>query len=73
MVVLPSTGASRYHNYFIDGGTSPEFFLYILVHVIQQVSLLCFKIEPKNQEGLHSVETRVVAPTPHKTVRMQPA
>jgi hypothetical protein len=28
MVVLPSTGASRYHNYCIDGGTSPGCFGY---------------------------------------------
>jgi hypothetical protein len=26
MVVLPSTGDSRYRNCFIDGGTSPEYF-----------------------------------------------
>jgi hypothetical protein len=26
MVVPPSTGASRYHNCCIDGGTSPEYF-----------------------------------------------
>jgi hypothetical protein len=26
MVVLQSTGASRYHNCYIDGGTSPEYF-----------------------------------------------
>jgi hypothetical protein len=26
MVVLPSTGASRYHICCIDGGTSPEYF-----------------------------------------------
>jgi hypothetical protein len=26
MVVLPSNGASRYHNYCIDGGTNPEYF-----------------------------------------------
>jgi hypothetical protein len=31
MVVLPSTGASRYHNYCIDGGTSLENFGYLLV------------------------------------------
>jgi hypothetical protein len=31
MVVLPSTGASRYRNCFIDGGTSPEYFGYTLV------------------------------------------
>ena len=31
MVVLPSTGASRYHNCCIDGGTSPENFGYHLV------------------------------------------
>jgi hypothetical protein len=30
-VVLPSTGASRYHNCCIDGGTSPENFGYHLV------------------------------------------
>jgi hypothetical protein len=28
MVVLPSTGASYYHNYCIDGGASPEYFGY---------------------------------------------
>jgi hypothetical protein len=26
MGVLPSTGASRNHNFCIDGGTSPEYF-----------------------------------------------
>jgi hypothetical protein len=26
MAVLPSTGASRYHNCCVDGGTSPENF-----------------------------------------------
>jgi hypothetical protein len=31
MVVLPSTGASCYHNCCIDGGTSLEYFGYILV------------------------------------------
>jgi hypothetical protein len=31
MVVLQSTGALRYHNCCIDGGTSPEYFGYILV------------------------------------------
>jgi hypothetical protein len=30
-VVLPSTGASRYNNCCIDGGTSPEYFGYTLV------------------------------------------
>jgi hypothetical protein len=29
-VVLPSTGASRYHNYCMDGDTSPEYFGYRL-------------------------------------------
>jgi len=33
MVVLPSTGASRYHNCCIDGGTSLENFGHHLVHV----------------------------------------
>jgi hypothetical protein len=31
MVVLPSTGASRYHNCYIDDGTSPEYFGHYLV------------------------------------------
>jgi hypothetical protein len=35
MVVLPSTGASRYHNFCIDGGTSPEYFGYN--HVIPKM------------------------------------
>jgi hypothetical protein len=33
MVVLPSTGTSRYHNWCIDGGISPEYFGYTLVHL----------------------------------------
>jgi hypothetical protein len=41
MVVLPCTGALRYHNCCIDGGTSPEYFGYTLVligdHVIWQI------------------------------------
>jgi hypothetical protein len=37
MVVLPSTGASRYHNCCIDGGTSPQYFGYTLVHIRQTV------------------------------------
>jgi hypothetical protein len=32
MVVLSCTGASRYHNCCIDGGTSPEYFGYTLVY-----------------------------------------
>jgi hypothetical protein len=32
MVVLPSTGASHYHTCCVDGGTSPEYFGYTLVH-----------------------------------------
>jgi hypothetical protein len=35
MVVLPSTGASRYNNCCIDGGNSPECFGYTLVHCRQ--------------------------------------
>jgi hypothetical protein len=31
MVVLPSAGASRYHNCCIDSSTSPEYFVYSLV------------------------------------------
>jgi hypothetical protein len=34
MVVLPSTGALRYHNCCIDGGTSPEYFGYHLVRTL---------------------------------------
>jgi hypothetical protein len=33
MVVLPSTGASRYHNCCIDGGISPKYFGHALVYV----------------------------------------
>jgi hypothetical protein len=32
MVVLPSIGASRYHNCCTDGSTSPEYFEYNLVY-----------------------------------------
>jgi hypothetical protein len=31
MIVLSSTGASRYHNCCIDGGTSPEYFGFTLI------------------------------------------
>jgi hypothetical protein len=34
MVFLPYTGASRYRNCCIDGGTIPEYFGYFLVYVI---------------------------------------
>jgi hypothetical protein len=37
MVVLPSTGALRYHNCCVDGGTSPENFGSTHVHVQQIV------------------------------------
>jgi hypothetical protein len=37
MVVLPSTGASRYHNCCIDGGTTPEYFGCTLVHRHTQI------------------------------------
>jgi hypothetical protein len=33
IVVLSSTGALRYHNFCIDGGTSPEYFGYPVVHL----------------------------------------
>jgi hypothetical protein len=33
MVVIPSTGASRYRNLCKDGGTSSEYFGYTAVHV----------------------------------------
>jgi hypothetical protein len=39
MVVLPSTGASRYHNCCIDGGNSPEYFGYPLVFIKIKQSL----------------------------------
>jgi hypothetical protein len=32
MVVLPSTGSSRYHNCCVDDGTSSEYFGYTIVH-----------------------------------------
>jgi hypothetical protein len=51
MVVLPSTGASRYHNCCIDGGTSPEYFGYTLVYFIRDRPVLLdsgiFKIREK--------------------------
>jgi hypothetical protein len=34
MVVLPSNGDSRYHNFYVDGGTSPEYFGYTLVYIL---------------------------------------
>jgi hypothetical protein len=37
MTVLPSIGATRYHNYCIDGGTSPEYFGYDLVSHLSSV------------------------------------
>jgi hypothetical protein len=39
MVVLPCTGALHYHNCCIDGGTSPEYFGYTLVHDVQVFSV----------------------------------
>jgi hypothetical protein len=33
VVVLPYTGASRYHNCCIDGVTSPEYFGYTLAYI----------------------------------------
>jgi hypothetical protein len=35
MVVLPSTGVSRYHNCWVDGGTSSEYFGYPLVYPLR--------------------------------------
>jgi hypothetical protein len=37
MVALPSTGASRYQNCCIDGGTSSEYFGYTLVHTFDHM------------------------------------
>jgi hypothetical protein len=39
MVVLPYTGASRYHNCCIDGGTSPEYFGKRLVITAMQINV----------------------------------
>jgi hypothetical protein len=36
MVVLPSTGALRYHNCCMDGGTSPGYFGCTLVLLTQE-------------------------------------
>jgi hypothetical protein len=36
MVVLPSTGALRYHNRCIDGGNSAEYFGYTLVYALRE-------------------------------------
>jgi hypothetical protein len=57
MVVLPETGASRYHNCCIYGGTSPEYFGYTLVlrsncanmkmKALQRHLLLLERAEPK--------------------------
>jgi hypothetical protein len=41
MVVLPTTGASCYHNCCGDGGTSPEYFGYTLVMTLSEGSELC--------------------------------
>jgi hypothetical protein len=42
MVVLPSTGALRYHNCCIDGGTSLEDFGYHLVYLATFMSIILF-------------------------------
>ena len=45
LVVLPSTGALRYHNCCIDGSTSPENFGYHLVYEMNTwwvVVTICF-------------------------------
>jgi hypothetical protein len=43
MVVIPSTGASRYHNCCIDGATGPEYFGYTLVNVDCQLFTIFFE------------------------------
>jgi hypothetical protein len=40
MVVLQFTAASRYHNCYIDGGSSPEYFENTLLHIIYNYVLL---------------------------------
>jgi hypothetical protein len=47
LVVLPSTGASRYHNCCIDGGISPKYFGYALVY-----ALVLIHGEPKRRVTL---------------------
>jgi hypothetical protein len=44
MVVLPSTEVSRYHNSSIDGGTSPEYFGYTLVHALCRSAAKCLSV-----------------------------
>jgi hypothetical protein len=44
MVVLPSTGASRYHYGCVDGGISPEYLGHTLVcceNLVEYVRTLC--------------------------------
>jgi hypothetical protein len=61
MIVLPSTGASRYHNYCVDGGTSPENFGSTLVYTKEQLKIrkqcnsldpLPFKCSYKGRQGV---------------------
>jgi len=42
MVIIPSTGVSRYHNCCIDGGTTLENFGY---HLVQSRYLLKIKVK----------------------------
>jgi hypothetical protein len=37
VVVLPSTGASRKHNCWIDDGSSPKYFGYTLVSAMKEL------------------------------------
>jgi hypothetical protein len=41
MVVLASNGASRYHNFCINGGASPEYFGYALVRKVSKLASVC--------------------------------
>jgi hypothetical protein len=45
MVVIPSTGALRYHNLCKDGGTSPEYFGYTAEYVHINTFVLTFSTE----------------------------
>jgi hypothetical protein len=58
-VVLSSAGAWRYHNCFIDGSTSPEYFEYHLVHAYYRVKQMCkSKTNSTNKINYCAVYTR---------------
>jgi hypothetical protein len=55
MVVLPSIGASRYHNCYIAGGTSPEYFGYTLVQVFLGMNTWMFETCLRQYNGIKSL------------------